>query len=113
MICSSIARQHEQHLKAVFEILRKNRFYLEKEKYDLYGVRLNCLGHIIDEKGIHTDRDKMSQIRSWRTLRNLDKDQRFVDLVEYLAQFMPDASMYTTSLTGIQWKSPIPVERTP
>ena len=52
-IYSETIKGHEQHLKAVFKILRKNRLYLEKEKCDLYTVRLNCLGHVINEKGVH------------------------------------------------------------
>ena len=68
-VYSEMIEEHEQHLKAVFEILRKNGFYLKKEKCDLYTVRLDCLRHIIDEKGVHADRDKMSQIQSWRIQR--------------------------------------------
>jgi len=101
-VYSETIEEHEQHLRTVFEILRKNGFYLEKEKCDLYAVRLDCLGHVIDEKGVHADRDKMSRIRGWRTPRNLNKVQRFVGLVEYLAQFMPDMSTYAMPLTGIQ-----------
>ena len=101
-VYSETIEEHEQHLRAVFKILRKNGFYLEKEKCNLYAVRLDCLGHIINEKGIHADRDKMSWIRSWRTPRNLNEVQWFVGLMEYLAQFMPDVSTYTTPLTGIQ-----------
>jgi len=101
-VYSETIEEHEQHLRTVFEILRKNRFYLEKEKCDLYAVRLDCLGHVINEKGVHADRDKMSWIRGWRTPQNLNEVQRFVGLVEYLAQFMPDVSTYATPLTGIQ-----------
>ena len=52
-VYSETIEEHEQHLKVVFEILRKNGFYLKKEKCDLYAVRLDCLRHIIDEKGVH------------------------------------------------------------
>jgi len=101
-VYSETIEEHEQHLRTVFEILRKNGFYLEKEKCNLYAVRLNCLGHVINEKGVHADRDKMSWIRGWRTPQNLNEVQRFVGLVEYLAQFMPDVSTYATPLMGIQ-----------
>ncbi|KIK24198.1 hypothetical protein PISMIDRAFT_10348 [Pisolithus microcarpus 441] len=57
--CDTI-EDHERHLKIVFEALEKADFYLEKEKCDLYAEKLNCLGHIIDAKGVHADRDKMS-----------------------------------------------------
>ena len=72
------------------------------DKCDLYTERMDCLGHIIDNNGLHADTDKMSRIRNWRTPQNLNEVQKFVGLMEYLAQFMPDISVYTMPLTGIQ-----------
>ena len=95
--------EHEEHLGVVFELLRKFRFYLKIDKCDLYAERMDCLGHIINNDGIHADADKMSRIRNWRTSQNLNEVQKFVGLVEYLAQFMPDISAYIMPLTGIQW----------
>ena len=99
---SNTIEQHEEHLGIVFELLRKFRFYLKVDKCDLYTERMDCLGHIIDDHGVHADVDKMSRIRNWRTPRNLNEVQQFMGLVEYLAQFMPDISVYTMLLTGIQ-----------
>jgi hypothetical protein len=101
-VYSDTIEDHEKHLGVVFELLEISDFYLEREKCDLYAARLDCLGHIIDQKGVHADRDKMSRVRRWRTPRSLNEVQQFVGLVEYLAQFMPDVSAYTTPLTGIQ-----------
>ena len=99
---SNTIEEHEEHRGIVFELLRKFGFYLEIDKCDLYTERMDCLGHIINNDGIHTDADKMSGIRNWRTPRNLNEVQKFVGLVEYFAQFMLDISAYTTPLTGIQ-----------
>ena len=99
---SSTIEEHEEHLRVVFGLLRKFGFYLEIDKCDLYAERMDCLGHIIDNDGVHADADKMSRIRNRRTPRNLNEVQKFVGLVEYLAQFMPDISAYTMLLTGIQ-----------
>ena len=99
---SSTIEEHEEHLGVVFGLLRKFGFYLEIDKCDLYAERMDCLRHIIDNDGVHADTDKMSRIRNWRTPHNLNEVQKFVGLVEYLAQFMPDISVYTTPLTGIQ-----------
>ena len=82
--------------------LTKAEFHLEREKCDLYTEKLDCLGHMIDERGVHADTDKMARICKWRKPCNLNEVQQFVGLVEYLAQFMPDLSVYTTPLTGIQ-----------
>jgi len=101
-VFSNTLKEHERHLRLVLNALTKAEFYLEHEKCDLYAEKLDCLGHMIDERGVHTDTDKMVRIREWRKPRNLNEVQRFVGLIKYLAQFMPDVSAYTTPLTGIQ-----------
>ena len=100
-IYSTSIEEHEEHLKIVFEILRENHLFLSKDKIDLYSVHLDCLGHIIDDEGIHVDMDKMRSIRDWPTPRNYNDIQRFVGLVNYVAQFMPDITSYTSPLTGM------------
>ena len=100
-IYSASIEEHEEHLKIVFEILRENHLFLSKDKIDLYSVHMDCLGHIIDDEGIHVDMDKMRSIRDWPTPRNYNDIQRFVGLVNYVAQFMPDVTSYTSPLTGM------------
>jgi len=101
-VFSNTLEEHERHLRLVLDALMKAEFYLKREKSDLYAEKLDCLGHMIDEHGVHADTDKMARICKWRKPRNLNEVQRFVGLVEYLAQFMPDMSAYTTPLMGIQ-----------
>ncbi|KIK14930.1 hypothetical protein PISMIDRAFT_16915, partial [Pisolithus microcarpus 441] len=94
--------EHVEHVSLVLDMLVKANFYLERDKVDLFAEKLDCLGHIIDDRGVHVDEDKMARIRNWRKPMNLNEIQQFVGLVEYLAPFMPDVSAYTTPLTGIQ-----------
>jgi len=94
--------EHKRHLRLVLNALMKAEFYLKCEKCDLYTEKLDCLRHMIDEHGVHADTDKMARIHEWKKPRNLNEVQQFVGLVEYLAQFMPDMSAYTTLLMGIQ-----------
>ncbi|KIN92793.1 hypothetical protein M404DRAFT_57019, partial [Pisolithus tinctorius Marx 270] len=101
-VYSDTLEEHEQHLQIVFETLSKTYDERMVMTCDLYAEKLDCLGHIIDTKDVHADRDKMSQIRNWRVPKSLNKVQRFIGLVEYLAQFMPDISAYMMPLTGIQ-----------
>ena len=74
-IYSDTLEDHERHLRIVFNKLKKVDFYLEQEKCDLYAEKPDCLGHIIDHKGIHTNRDKMSWICSWRMPKSLNEVQ--------------------------------------
>jgi len=101
-VFGNMLEEHERHLRLVLNALTKVEFYLKREKCDLYAEKLDCLRHMIDECGVHADTDKMARICKWRKPRNLNEVQRFVGLIEYLAQFMPDVSAYTTLLTGIQ-----------
>ncbi len=83
----------------MFAKLRETQLYLSREKVDLYSERMDCLGHIITDAGIHADADKMQKIRDWRQPHNYHEVQRFLGLVQYLAHFMPDITTYTTPLT--------------
>lgn len=100
-IFSETIEEHEEHLREVFERLRKAQLYLKWSKCELYAERIDCLGHIIDDEGIHADADKLHRIREWRTPRNYNDIQRFVGLVNYLASFLPVISAYTGPLMSM------------
>jgi hypothetical protein len=100
-VYSESIEEHEDHLGIVFECLRKADLYLKYTKCDLYSTRMDCLGHVIDDKGLHASADKMEKVREWRTPRDYGDIQRFLGLVQYLAQFMPDVSVYTGPLAKI------------
>ncbi len=81
-VFSDTIEEHQEHLRAVFECLRKAELYLKASKCDLYSERTDCLGHIIDEQGLHASADKMAKIREWRTPRDYGDIQRFLGLVQ-------------------------------
>jgi len=62
-------------------------------------AKVDCLGHMIDEKVLHADADKMVKIRDWSRPCNYKDVQRFLGLVQYLAHFLPDITSYTGPLT--------------
>ena len=62
---SNTLREHEHHLELVFERLEAAQLYLSRDKIDLYSMCMDCLGHLIDDQGVHADSDKMQRIREW------------------------------------------------
>ena len=84
----------------VLQRLRESQFYLSRSKLDLFSDKTDCLGHVIDDHGIHAKLDKMQQIREWRIPQNYDEVHKFLGLVQYLALYMPDITAYTTPLSG-------------
>ncbi|KIJ37117.1 hypothetical protein M422DRAFT_112343, partial [Sphaerobolus stellatus SS14] len=69
-VFSMSIEEHEEHLNQVFTLLHANHLYLSKIKVDLYLDRMDCLGHVIDDQGIHADTDKLYQIHNWHTPRS-------------------------------------------
>ena len=90
--------EHIEHIMKVLQWLRESQFYLSRSKLDLFSDKTDCLGHVIDDNCIHTELDKMWQIREWR---NYNEVQKFLGLVQYLALYMPDIMAYTTPLSGL------------
>ncbi|KIJ40682.1 hypothetical protein M422DRAFT_112219, partial [Sphaerobolus stellatus SS14] len=97
-IFSNTIEDHEEHLEKVFMTLREAQLFLSPSKADLYSECMDCLCHIIDDKSIHADMDKMRVVCEWHTPRRYKDVQQFLGLVQYLAQFMPDISAYSTPL---------------
>jgi hypothetical protein len=100
-VFSDTPEEHEKHLREVFDRLRSNSLYLKWAKCDLYSRSIDCLGHTIDDKGIHPDTDKLARIVDWRTPRDYNDIQRFVGLVNYVANFLPDVTTYTGPLMSM------------
>ena len=100
-VYSETIADHEEHLRLTFEKLQHAHLFLMKDKCELYAKEIDCLGHMIDDQGLHADVDKMAQIRNWRTPRSSDEIARFNGLAQYLAQFMPNLSSYTGPLSSI------------
>ena len=68
---SSIPSVHSGHAVGALNriqpsLLFGKQFYLSRSKLDLFSDKTDCLGHVIDDNGIHAELDKMRQIREWR-----------------------------------------------
>ena len=58
-IYSQSIQEHIEHIMKVLQRLRESQFYLSKYKLDLFSDKTDCLGHVIDDNGIHAKLDKM------------------------------------------------------
>ena len=100
-VFSYTIEEHENALATVLQRLKDAKLYLTPDKFTPYAEVVDCLGHRIDDRGLHADSDKMARVRTWCTPRNYNDVQRFLGLVQYLAHFMPDVSAYTSPLSGM------------
>ncbi|GJV05283.1 putative reverse transcriptase domain-containing protein [Tanacetum coccineum] len=73
--------EHEEHLKAVLELLKKEKLYAKFSKCEFWIPKVQFLGHVIDSQGIHMDPTKIESIEDWESLKTPTKIRQFLGLV--------------------------------
>nr|GEX75976.1 hypothetical protein [Tanacetum cinerariifolium] len=58
-------REHEEHLKLILELLKKEELYVKFSKCEFWISKVEFLGYVIDSKGIHVDPTKIESIKDW------------------------------------------------
>ncbi|GJT90576.1 putative reverse transcriptase domain-containing protein [Tanacetum coccineum] len=65
LIYSKNKKEHEQYLKAILELLKKEDLYAKFYKCEFWIPKVQFLGHVIDSQGIHVDPAKIESIKDW------------------------------------------------
>nr|GEV78765.1 putative reverse transcriptase domain-containing protein [Tanacetum cinerariifolium] len=65
LIYSKEKKEHGEHLKAILELLKKEKLYTKFSKCEFWIPKVQFLGHVIDSKGIHMDPAKIESIKDW------------------------------------------------
>ncbi|GJT53012.1 putative reverse transcriptase domain-containing protein [Tanacetum coccineum] len=59
LIYSKNKQEHEEHLKIILELLKKEELYAKFSKCEFWISKVQFLGHVIDSEGIHVDPAKI------------------------------------------------------
>ena len=62
LIYSKNEEEHEEHLRLTLKLLREHKLYAKLSKCDFYKDKIHYLGHIISDKGIFVEPEKMSPL---------------------------------------------------
>ncbi|GKA02640.1 putative reverse transcriptase domain-containing protein [Tanacetum coccineum] len=65
LIYSKSRQEHEEQLKLILELLKKEELYAKFSKCEFWILKVQFLGHVIDSKGIHVDPAKIESIKDW------------------------------------------------
>nr|GEX79086.1 putative reverse transcriptase domain-containing protein [Tanacetum cinerariifolium] len=63
LIYSKNKKEHEEHLKAILEFLKKEKLYAKFSKCEFWIPKVQFLGHVIDSQGIDVDPIKIGSIK--------------------------------------------------
>ncbi|KAD3067053.1 hypothetical protein E3N88_34933 [Mikania micrantha] len=98
-------KEHEQHLKTVLELLRKERLYAKFSKFEFLLREVQFLGHVINSNGIHVDPTKIEAIKNWDVPTTPTEIRSFLGLAGYYRRFISNFSKIALPLTKLTQKS--------
>jgi Reverse transcriptase (RNA-dependent DNA polymerase)/RNase H-like domain found in reverse transcriptase/Integrase zinc binding domain/Chromo (CHRromatin Organisation MOdifier) domain/gag-polyprotein putative aspartyl protease len=101
LIYSKTAAEHEEHLRAVLQILKDNNFYCKMSKCDFNKPEVKYLGHIVGRYGVKVDPAKVLAVSNWPQPTTVTEVQAFLGLANYFHRFIPDHSSITGPLSDL------------
>ncbi|GKA01454.1 putative reverse transcriptase domain-containing protein [Tanacetum coccineum] len=99
IICERSKQDHEEHLKLILELLKKEELYAKFSKCEFWIPKVEFLGHVIDSKGIHVDPTKIESIKDWVSPKSPTEIRQFLGLAGYYRRFIEGFSKIAKSMT--------------
>nr|GEX59273.1 putative reverse transcriptase domain-containing protein [Tanacetum cinerariifolium] len=88
LIYSSNEKEHTEHLKAILELLKKEKLYAKFSKCEFWIPKVQFLGHVIDSRGIHVDPANIKSIKDWGSPKTPTEICQFLGLPGYYQRFI-------------------------
>ncbi|GKD83106.1 putative reverse transcriptase domain-containing protein, partial [Tanacetum coccineum] len=97
-------KEHEEHLKLILELLKKEHLYAKFSKCEFWIPKVQFLGHVIDSQGIYVDSTKIKSIKDWASPKTATEIRQFLSLVGYYRRFIKGFSKIAKSMTKLTQK---------
>ncbi|GJT25091.1 putative reverse transcriptase domain-containing protein [Tanacetum coccineum] len=104
LIYSKDEKEHEEHLKAILELLKKEQLYAKFSKCEFWIPKVQFLSHVIDSKGIHVDPAKIECIKDWASPKTPTEIRQFLGLAGYYRKFIEGFSKIAKSMMKLTQK---------
>ncbi|GJY20149.1 putative reverse transcriptase domain-containing protein [Tanacetum coccineum] len=104
LIYSRNKKKHEEHLKEIMKLLKKEELYAKFSKCEFWIPKVQFLGHVIDSQGIHVDPAKIESIKDWASPKTPTKIRQFLGLAGYYRRFIEGFSKIAKSMTKLTQK---------
>ncbi|GJV64732.1 putative reverse transcriptase domain-containing protein [Tanacetum coccineum] len=104
LIYSKDKKEHEEHLKAILELLKKEKLYGKFSKCKFWILKVQFLGHVIDSRGIHVDPAKIESIKDWASPKIPTEIRQFLGLAGYYQRFIEGFLKIAKSITKLTQK---------
>ncbi|GKE27314.1 putative reverse transcriptase domain-containing protein [Tanacetum coccineum] len=105
LIYSRHEKEHEEHLKTILELLKKEELYAKFSKCEFWINTVKFLGHVIDSSGIHMDPAKIEAVKNWASPTTLSEIHQFLGLARYYRRFIEGFSKIAKPMTELMQKN--------
>ncbi|GJW66641.1 reverse transcriptase domain-containing protein [Tanacetum coccineum] len=104
LIYSKNKQEHEEHLKLILELLKKEELYAKFSKCEFWIPKVQFLGHVIDSEGIHVDPAKIESVKDWASPKSPTEIRQFLGLAGYYRRFIEGFSKIAKPMTKLTQK---------
>ncbi|GJV37488.1 putative reverse transcriptase domain-containing protein [Tanacetum coccineum] len=104
LIYSRNKKEHEEHLKAILELLKKEELYAKFFKCEFWLPKVQFLSYVIDSQGIHVDPTKIEPIKDWAYPKMPMEIRQFLGLAGYYRRFIKGFSKIAKPMTKLTQK---------
>lgn len=105
LVYSPSVQHHREHLKIVFEVLKKNHLLAKRAKCSFRQNSMGFLGHIISKDGMQPDPSKVQAIVDWPVPKTLKQLRGFLGLSGYYKRFIHRYAQLATPMTNLLKKN--------
>ncbi|KAI3758735.1 hypothetical protein L6452_06306 [Arctium lappa] len=105
LVYSKSESEHEQHLREVLEVLRRERLYAKFSKCDFWLKEVQFLGHLVTWDGVKVDPSNIEAMMNWEPPKSPSEIRSFLGLAGYYRRFIQDFSKIASSLTVLTRKN--------
>lgn len=92
LVTGSTTDEHLERLDHVLHILETAGLRLNRSKCAFLLPKVEYLGHIIDESGLHPTEEKVKAIQEAPAPKNLAELRSFLGIINYYSRFLPNLS---------------------
>nr|GEZ75755.1 putative reverse transcriptase domain-containing protein [Tanacetum cinerariifolium] len=105
LIYSKSEEEHEQHLRTILDLLKKEKLYVKFSKCEFWLKEVQFLGHVVNQEGIHVDPSKVEAVKNWKAPESPTEIRSFLGLAGYYYRFIEGFSKIAKPLTFLTQKN--------
>nr|GEV65646.1 hypothetical protein [Tanacetum cinerariifolium] len=104
-IYSKTKEDHENHLRLMLDLLRKEKLYAKFSKCEFWLQEVHFLGHVLNHDGIYVDPSKIKAVKSWKAPTTPSKVRSFLGLAGYYRRFIENFFKIAKPITSLTQKN--------